>query len=168
MSIIADALKKAQKGQNPHLLTYNKTPRQPVLGPRAGYQAKPKKISGTKKNNFLIGGIVFGTILLLCLAFIFAYMQNSQRVYYVEKPVAAVPAAPAAIPAAINTVQPSEEKDLFQLSGIVHDESKPLAVINDRIVEAGEIVDGAKVTQIDSDSAQLSYRGKKITLYISK
>ncbi len=167
MSIITEALKKAQKGQNPNLSGYVKSPRQPILGPRLGYQKKPGKHGVARKNNFLVGGMVFGTLLLLSLALILGYMQNLQKIY-IEKPVLVVPQAKTTTAVPINTVKTFKESPLFKLNGIVHDKNKPLAVINDKIVEAGGIVDGAKVTKINSDKAELSYRGRKIILQIGK
>ena len=167
MSIITEALKKAQKGQNPNLSGYTKSPRQPILGPRMGYQNKPKKSLLGKKNNFLVGGLIFGTLLLLSLALIFGYMQNLQKVY-IEQPISIVSQAKTTTAIPVKTVKASKKSPLFKLNGIVHDEDKPMAVINDKIVEAGEIVDGAKVTEIGSDKAELSYRGRKIILQIGK
>ncbi len=165
MSIITEALKKAQKGQSPNLSGYAKSPRQPILGPRLGYQKKSKKHEVGRKNNFLVGGLIFGTLLLLSLALIFGYIQNLQKIY-IEKPVLVVPQAKTTTAIPVNTVKAFKEGPLFKLNGIVNDENKPLAVINDKIVETGEIVDGAKVTKINSDKAELSYKGRKIVLQI--
>jgi len=167
MSIITEALKKAQKGQNPNLSGYTKTLRQPILGPRMGYQKKSRRHEVGRKNNFLIGGLIFGTLLLLSLALIFGYMQNLQKIY-IEQPVSVVSQAKTTTAIPVNSVKASKESPLFKLNGIVHDKDKPMAVINDKIVEVGEIVDGAKVTEINSDKAELSYRGRKIILQIGK
>jgi hypothetical protein len=168
MSIIAEALKKAQKRQNPNLLTETKTSKQPIFGPSPGYQKKEKKWSYTKKNNFVVGGLVFGILLLLSLTFIFSYIQTLQKTY-IEIPATASFSfkKEVALPQ-VQKNKPLEEKELFKLSGIVQDESKPLAVINDRIVGPGEIVNGARVIEINDDSVKLVYKGKKIILYFSK
>lgn len=52
----------------------------------------------------------------------------------------------------------------FSLSSVFISPTKRAAVINNRTVEAGEYVDGAKVISIDSSAVKLERQGKIITV----
>lgn len=168
MSIITDALKKAQKGQNPQTTLDNKVNKQPVFGPRMEYKRTEKKNFRGKKNNFLIGGAVFAGLLIVSLALIFGYMQNMQAMFLKQASSFVVGEQKAdALHSNSQPIKPRDEKPPFKLSGIVQDENKPLAVINDMIVAAGETINDATVVNINDDSVGLNYKGKKITLYLT-
>ncbi|MFH1857053.1 MAG: hypothetical protein ABH836_07535 [Candidatus Omnitrophota bacterium] len=171
MSIIAEALKKAQKHENPNVSSVKIT-KQPTFGPKPeGY--KKTKTSFVKKNNFILNVLIISLLLLIAVTSLFSTIQNSRRTYagnqktpvfYAVNP-ASLPDSSVQIPA---SQQILEQKPLFRLSGIVYDEMIPLAVVNDSVVKKGEIIDGAKVAEITDDSVILHYNGKKTTLYLSK
>lgn len=52
----------------------------------------------------------------------------------------------------------------LELQGIIYDRTNPRAVINDKVVRAGDTVEGAKVMKIEENSVLMSLRDKKITL----
>lgn len=54
----------------------------------------------------------------------------------------------------------------FQLSGVLYDNQKSLAIINDRVVEEGALINGAKLLEIQPNSVNLSLNGKEFTLKI--
>lgn len=54
----------------------------------------------------------------------------------------------------------------FNLSGIFYDQQKPLAIINNRIVEKGALIKGAELLEIRPDCVRLSLKGKEFTLKI--
>lgn len=54
----------------------------------------------------------------------------------------------------------------LHLSGIMYTEELPRAIINDRIVQAGDVVSGAKVKNIGPKSAVLEFGDTEITLNI--
>lgn len=54
----------------------------------------------------------------------------------------------------------------FKLSGILYDEQKPMAIINNRVVEEGALINGAQLLEIQPNFVRLSRRGKKFTLII--
>lgn len=168
MSIITEALKKAQKGQTPQATGNNKVNKQPVFGPRAEYKKTEKKNFRGKKNNFLIGGVVFAALLMGSMALILGYMQNMQAMFLKQaSSFGAGEQKAGALPANSQPIKPQDDKPPFKLSGIVRDENKPLAVINDMIVAAGETINDATVVNINDDSVGLKYKGKKITLYLA-
>jgi len=65
----------------------------------------------------------------------------------------------------------AEMKNLFPftLIGIVHSEGgKSLAIINDKILEKGDEVDGARVLEIEQDSVKLLWKKKTISLSLKE
>lgn len=54
----------------------------------------------------------------------------------------------------------------FKLSGILYDEQKPMAIINNRVVEEGALIDGAQLLEIQPNFVRFSRRGKEFTLKI--
>ena len=54
----------------------------------------------------------------------------------------------------------------FNLSGILYDNQKPLALINDKIVEEGAFIGEAKLLEIHPDYVRLSLKGEELTLKI--
>ena len=57
-----------------------------------------------------------------------------------------------------------EKKPDFVLSGIMYDPKKPEAMINDKIVKAGDTVDGATVVEIKRENVRMNYNGREIRL----
>lgn len=168
MSIITEALKKAQKGQIPQASLNNNVNKYPILGPRTEHKKIEKKNFRGKKNNFLIGGTVFAVLLIASVALIFSYVQNMQAMFFKQSSTFVVgEQKTATLPHNIPPVGQDESKPLFKLSGIVQDGNKPLAVINDVIVAVGETINDGKVVSINNDSVRLNYRGKKVTLYLA-
>jgi len=58
-----------------------------------------------------------------------------------------------------------DPRNFLKLTGIVLDPKNPYALINERIVSVGDVVDGAKVLAIDSASSlRVEYHGKQYKL----
>ena len=56
----------------------------------------------------------------------------------------------------------------WRLSGIVFGRRQPSAIINNRPVHTGDIIDNARVLTIDANSVTLEHNGSKLTLTVSK
>ncbi|MBU3933131.1 MAG: general secretion pathway protein GspB [Candidatus Omnitrophica bacterium] len=54
----------------------------------------------------------------------------------------------------------------FRLSGILYDEQKPLAIINERVVGKGALVKGARLLEIQPNYVRLSLEGKEFKLKV--
>ncbi len=54
------------------------------------------------------------------------------------------------------------------LSGIVYSENNPMAIINNKSLFIGEIIDDARIVNISKKNVTLDYKGKKITLTVAK
>jgi type II secretory pathway component PulC len=52
----------------------------------------------------------------------------------------------------------------FELNGIMFSDNDKSALVNNKIVQEGDTVDGAQVTRISEESVELSREGKTITL----
>ncbi|MFH1045988.1 MAG: hypothetical protein V1727_03390 [Candidatus Omnitrophota bacterium] len=61
---------------------------------------------------------------------------------------------------------PTVDSANFQLSGIVYDQKRPLAIINSRIVGEGNLVDGARLLEIQPNFVKLSYKDAEFNLKI--
>jgi len=85
-----------------------------------------------------------------------------------RKPAAVVPKSqePIILPSLV--FQPPEEKKpaaaKFVLNGIMYLEGNPRAIINDSMVEPGDMVDGAKVLKIERRNVVLQYNDSEITI----
>lgn len=65
-------------------------------------------------------------------------------------------------------VKKPEVLTTWDLTGIVYAPGHPLAVINKTTVGVGDMVDNAKVVEIDRKQVTLDYRGSQIILTVSK
>ena len=54
------------------------------------------------------------------------------------------------------------------LSGIVYSDKSPMAIINDKPSREGDTIDDARVVDISPGSVTLNYRGRRLTLTITK
>jgi hypothetical protein len=54
----------------------------------------------------------------------------------------------------------------FRLSGILYDNQKPMAIINNRIVEEGSLINGARLLEIQPNYVRLSLKGEELQLKI--
>ena len=67
-----------------------------------------------------------------------------------------------------NLLLPPETQErttpLFVVSGIFFSENQGFAIINDRVVKEGDLIEGAKVERISADGVKLKYEGVVIEL----
>lgn len=59
-------------------------------------------------------------------------------------------------------------KKVWKLSGIVFNETKPLAIINGKSVGVGDMIGDAKVIKIEREKVVIEYAGNSINLRVSK
>ncbi len=62
----------------------------------------------------------------------------------------------------------SQKKPLWNLSGIVYNPSRPMAIINKKTVSVGDIIDKATVRSIENKAVILEYQGVRLTLTVNK
>ncbi|MBL7084754.1 MAG: hypothetical protein ISS43_01415 [Candidatus Omnitrophica bacterium] len=60
---------------------------------------------------------------------------------------------------------PRRASDL-NLSGILYDQEKPMAIINKRVVAKGAFVSGAEILEIQPNYIRVSFKGKELTLKV--
>jgi hypothetical protein len=75
-------------------------------------------------------------------------------------PVAPEPAAPVAAPA------PAASFPDIKLQAIFYRLNKPSVMINGKVVYTGEMVEGAKVTRIERDHAEVMWKGETRSLHL--
>lgn len=105
-------------------------------------------------------------------------------------PVASAPVSTPVVPKLVNIEKKAQEpwgKDPFrvergtkqathqspqaqrwQLSGILFNSQAPVAIINKQQVMQGDVVDNAKVLQINKKSVMLEHNGTKMTITVTK
>ena len=74
------------------------------------------------------------------------------------------PAGAAASSVESTNVKAAQTAPEFVLNGIMYLEGSPRAIINDSMVEEGEMVNGARVVKIDKKNVLLEYNGAEIIL----
>jgi len=189
MSIIQDALKKAQDGKKEIVETYE---------PAAQSLPKtPQRLTPEHKNQYPPAALdkrimVAGTLILLALGVIFllrpkdtvgtalldtADEKISEEAASVKSDAsedklqdvqdAATPAvatAQALNRAKIPAVNSNEILPELTLNGIMFRQPNPRALINDQVVEVGDTISGAEVTSITRTKVFLQLNGKTIEL----
>lgn len=168
MSIISDALKKAQQKEYNREKITAKTSRQTVFGLRTDFRLPAKNRTGKTKTSFLITGLLFIVTLVFFMPFISAYVQNFKKLYVnsaLSETISQIKNEKIVIPLPQTVIIPVKKR--FTLNGIVYDEKNPLAIINDRIVKPGSLVDDATVMEISTDSVKLNHKGEDLILYLS-
>ncbi|MDD5449264.1 MAG: hypothetical protein PHO42_01520 [Candidatus Omnitrophica bacterium] len=73
-----------------------------------------------------------------------------QKTIPVVPPPAAVPTAP--------------ETPILNLNGIVYDEERPYAIVNNKVMMKGDVIDGAALVEIGRNSVKFIYNDKEIVL----
>ena len=157
MSVINDALKKAEKekqiSQNSPLQVFSKI---------------DEIRTGTKRYVLRRWLILTGAGVLCFLGIILLAPFFKQPVDSIVVPEVAsskeVP-LPAFQLRKIDVETPLDSSG-FQLSGVLYDNQRSLAIINDRVVEEGVLINGAKLLEIQPNSAKLSLNGEEFTLKI--
>jgi len=87
-----------------------------------------------------------------------------------QKIVNVAPESPQVIPPSSkdNLLLPAETQErtapLFVVSGVFFSENQGFAIINDRVVKEGDVIEGAKVAQINADGVKLKYENTVINL----
>jgi type II secretory pathway component PulC len=63
---------------------------------------------------------------------------------------------------------PPRKPPVWRLSGIVYNSQTPLAIINNRPVQAGDMVNNARVLSIKAKTVTLEHNGALLTLTVTK
>lgn len=162
MSIIYDALKKIEKSKS---VTPENAPKKD-----ASSRPKPKM--------YLL------YILVVCLGWgianlFFSFFTRPPQVGKPKK-IAALPALPQPVTTAPPEVKVKEEIKLplpevrrqsefsLVLNGVFFSQDEGYALINNRIVKAGDIIDGAFIKHIGLEEVEVEFEGSIIKLYTNR
>ena len=178
MSIISNALKKAQK--EPQENQPSSPPKESSTSPlppgeRAALQINKIKVKGEKL--LLIVPIILTIIIVAAIGLTLKYKhtavvlsepdwesivsEKTKAAAHLEKMSKAPPAVP---PRKIVKKQAEPATPVFTLSGIIFGEGTPLAIINQRISKESDIISGARLIRIYEDRVELKFNGKLIKL----
>ena len=137
MSIIYDALRKVEN-----------TPEAPK---RARSKSRPYLLS------ILIAcfGFWLGNLILTQPKEITAPPLKSPPLFYTPSEFPLEPAAPE---------PQAKSVPFFTLSGVFASDDQSYALVNNRIVRLGDVIEGAKVKQIDNSGVNLEFEGSEIRL----
>jgi hypothetical protein len=164
MSIISDALKKAQE-ENKNLKEVDEAVKTVSVE-----KAEPKK-----KNKSLILAVL---LMILSSVITFVLMQSREDIDIVssgdnivltKEIERASPPGPvssqAPLPKKQSTTRRRELSSLaFELSGIVYGSGRPYAIINDTVFEKGDSIGGGKITGIEKNKVTILVSGEEVTL----
>jgi hypothetical protein len=183
MSIINDALNKAGNAKLVNQKTGSRAPSPPSekieeKSDQAGlkYNNNIKPCTGKKKA--LHNWVYFLPILAVCVLALFALFlrQGNQAdknasVLTTSADKAFSPTADISYKAAdtkASSIQHNELPNVHELSitGIVHGEGAPMAIINDSVYMAGDMIGDLKVVKISKNAVSLEKDGKIIELRV--
>lgn len=162
MSIILEALKKASVNRNAHTISATAIIRQEE---NAGMR-KTETLDG---NSFSMSRTMLMAVCTIAIVGIVAFLtSNVERETTVPKqnvkPIAEGYAPPVQVPAATAPKQEMTSINSFiarlsnphlTLNGIVYGIGKPAAIIENKILEEGNSIKGAKVIKIHSDRVEM-------------
>jgi len=145
MSIINEALKKAQRSA-PGPQSDGAADRQPKIYPTVKTRVTvPSKAA--KKNRMVVA------LLACAFAALVAYSGFTVAPKFLSRRRA------LALPP-----QPASAMPTLVLNGIVYDEEKPYAIINNKVLLKGDLVDGAALSEINRDSVKFVFNGREYEL----
>ncbi|NQT00305.1 MAG: hypothetical protein HQ595_04390 [Candidatus Omnitrophica bacterium] len=145
MSIINDALKRAKDKQQSSLSSLSQV------------------LSGT--NNTKRRRLIWISAALICLAGVFLVRLVNRRS---NSPVQAMLSgtSPGAYYLREADIEIPFQSPRFRLSGILYDNQSPLAIINERVVREGAVVNGAELLEIRPNYVKLALEGKEVRLRV--
>ncbi len=142
MSLISEALRKADSP--------SPSAGQPSSGP-----------SGSDNPKWLSGAAVLAAVGLLI--FLLPRSANHATGPNASAPTVSAALAPSKPKLGLNLLRSAESQ--WRLSGVISGGGgKPVALINQRVVEEGEMIGGARVVQISQDEVELESEGQIRTL----
>ena len=168
MSIIADALKKAERASSARARDKSAEPKK---------ETKPEE----KKTSFFSRGI-FPAVLLFLLAvsalfyFLSRDLEKNETMPFAEpqdirrvRPAAETVAKEELSPApALPYISLAEVNKAIQLSGIMYTPEKPLAVINNSVWGEGDFVDKFKISEIGKDFLKVVSGSQEFTVKLKR
>lgn len=88
--------------------------------------------------------------------------QKATEAPHSETPAVSIEAEAA--PSVTQTAGPSRDKDKFSLTGVFFSENEGYALINNKVVKVGDMVDGATVKRVDLDGVELECDGETLEI----
>ncbi len=167
MSIINEALKKAE--------TESRMEQDTTAGPAVHVPSPVLQLQKAVRENRYGKYLKKYRPVLLTAAFLAAAAVAMSIAAPRNMPVPVPPASSSApVPAASlgkvhkaarAGIEPAQiEPPALVLNGILHDDAKPYAIVNGRIVVKGDTIEGAEITEINKDAVKFLFQGKDFEL----
>jgi len=165
MSIINEALKKVQEIRK-------ESPAKDTVGPAGKVETKlpMPAMPADKKAVIKVTGIIIASIAAVILLKNSNMLSPKKTVPRVPPPQTAQEKPAPATPGAWNfNVAPpgaSQEDALptLVLNGIVYDDQRPYAIVNNKVLLKGEEIEGAALVEISKDRVKFLFKGREIEL----
>lgn len=156
MSIINEALKKVeeenQKKSQPQAPKYEF---QPTIAPNIAQ----RKVTKKPISIFLV------IILLFISAFVITKMPSFKLLKEKSVNPKLIAEKYSSIPNREATASTSSLNAPFlTLNGIIYDEEMPYAIVNNKVLRKGEIIEGASLVEIDKDFVKFVFKDKEFDL----
>ena len=184
MSIINEALKKAEEEKNINIqeekplsspeekTTFKEKPQSP---PRIDNRIKDSGKASKKISilPYILYIVAFGVFTFLTVYIISnqkpqgetQYVPPEQKVSIEKQPSANPLTSSSQIPL-LNDLKTAPQAPEFVVTGIVHGNGPPMAVINGAVYVSGETVKSAKILEISEEMVVLERKGKRIELKV--
>jgi hypothetical protein len=160
MSIVNDALKKIEAKQEainvkPKVLQDKPEEKREIFRP------KPIRKKQSKALYWLIA--IIGGVLLIA---VISVTLRTDKVLLRSNAIAKGNITGVANTKAGNLFRSIVRNKDFELTGIMYSEYEPAAIINNRVVKTGDVIEGATVASIQETLVKLSQQGKEIILQV--
>ena len=169
MSIIQEALKKAERHiKNPKQAGPSAQSPSP-FSPDQSFVKVPQPAAGRDPKAVAILLIILVVTAVFAASQLYPKKNVPAKSSVVDVPAKSeeLPALPSVIFQQVSAQKTEEKKPAspeFVLNGIMYLEGSPRAIINDSMVEAGDMVNGARVVKIDKRNVLLEYNGVEMSL----
>lgn len=196
MSIINDALKKAGSriNEEPAVSEFTREAAEQEINQILQFDTeytKPQLQLYEKSNRlpfFIVGGVFLACIAILAVIFFLKLGFNREHSYAAKPTVLTEDSTqPSAAPAQVSPAQSvviqeakKDDKGRFRpeaikefvklptlnLSGIIKGRGEPMAIIDNKVIGVGDMIKGAFVVKIGSDSVNMVYKDQEFVLRI--
>ena len=156
MSIINEALKKAQetnRQQQANAAGRVSEPSEDIL-----LKTKISQLPAAPRRNLKLPARVKWFAPVLIAVVIIAIGQVFFKNFFRTTPSSSPSAAPAPIS------QNAQDLPALKLNGIVYDNERPYAIVNNKVLSKGDMIDGAKLIEINRESVKFVFNDEEFEI----
>jgi hypothetical protein len=162
MSIVNDALKKIEAKQE----AINPKPLVSQTKSEEKKESHSSELTKKRQNKALYWLIaIIGGFFLIAVV-VSARMFRADKVPFKSNTIARENTTREPAGKVNNLFGPRARKKPFELTGIMYSEFEPAAIINNRVIKTGDVIEGATVESIQETLVKLSREGNEIILQV--